>query len=77
MIFRRKPGVLEDLTDGLREIGVAKSKRKKHHEAAVEETRRYEIRINAKVEKKRLDVERELRVWRLALEERQQAFREK
>ena len=52
MISRRKPGVLGDLTEGLREIGVAKSKRKERHEAAVEETRCYEIRINAEVEKK-------------------------
>ncbi len=43
----------------------------------MEETRHYEIRINDKVEKKRLDVERELGVRRLALDERQHAFREK
>ncbi len=43
MISRRKPKVLRDLTDRLREIGIAKSKWKEHHEAAMEETCRYEI----------------------------------
>lgn len=77
IISRRKPGVLGDLTDGLKDIGMAKSKRKERHDAAIEETRRMEIRVKAEVEKKRLDIERELGARRLALEERQQAFREK
>ena len=75
IISRRKPGDLGDLTDGLKDIGMAKSKRKEYHDAAMEETCRMEIRVKAEVEKKRLDTERELGARRLALEERQQAFR--
>lgn len=76
-ISRRRPGVLGDLTDGLKEIGIAKNKRKELNDAATQETQRIEIREKAEVEKKRLDIERELGARRLALEERQQAFREK
>ena len=76
-ISRRRPGVLGDLTDGLKEIGIAKNKRKELNNAATQETQRIEIREKSQVEKKRLDIERELRARRLALEERQQAFREK
>ena len=76
-ISRRRPGVLRDLTDSLKEIGIAKNKQKKLNDAAMQETQRIEIREKAEVEKKRLDIERELEVRRLALEERQQAFREK
>ena len=77
IISRRKPGVLGDLTDGLKDIDMAKSKRKERHDAAIEETRRMKIRVKAEVEKNRLDIERELGARRLALEEKQQAFREK
>ena len=56
---------------------MAKSKRKERHDAAMEETCCMEIRVKAEVEKKRLDIEREFGARRLALEERQQAFREK
>lgn len=76
-LSRRKPGVLGDLTEGLKEIGMAKNKRKEFHDVAIHKTRRFEIRENAEVEQKRLDVERELGNRRLALEERQQAFRER
>ncbi len=77
IISRRKPGVLGDLTDGLKDIDMAKSKRKERHDAAIEETRCMKIRVKAEVEKNRLDIERELGARRLALEEKQQAFREK
>ena len=60
IISRRKPGVLGDLTDGLKDIGRAKSKRKERHDAAIEETHGMEIRVKAEVEKKRFDIEREL-----------------
>ena len=50
---------------------MAKSKRKERHDVAMEEIRHMKIRIKAKVEKKRLDIEKELGVRRLALEERQ------
>ncbi len=56
---------------------MAKSKRKERHDAAIEKTRCMEIRVKAEVKKKRLDIKRELRTRRFALEERQQAFREK
>ncbi len=56
---------------------MAKSKRKERHDAAIKEMRRMKIRVKAEVEKKRLDIEKGLGARRLALEERQQAFREK
>ena len=59
-LSRRKPGVLEDLTEGLKEIGIAKNKWKELHDVATQKTRQFEIRENTEVEKKRLDIEREL-----------------
>ena len=76
-MFCHKPSVLGDLTDGLKKIGVAKNKWKEFHDAAMEETWHIEICVKAEVEKKRLNIERELGVCRLALEERQQKFRER
>ena len=70
-------GILGDLTDGLKEIGIAKKKRKELYNAATQKTRRIKIREKTEVEKKRLDIKRELGARQLALEEKQQAFREK
>lgn len=72
-----KPGVLGDLIDGLKEIGVTKNKQKEVHNVAIEETQRIEICVKAEVEKKRLNIERELGICRFALEERQQEFQKK
>lgn len=73
-LSRRRPGILGDLTDGLKEIVVVKNKQKELYDAAIQETRRFEIREKAEVEKKCLDIERELGACRLALGKRQQAF---
>lgn len=76
-LSRRKLGVLGDLTESLKKIGIAKNKRKDLHDVATHKTRQFKIRESAEVEKKRLDVERELGNRRLALEERQQTFRKR
>ena len=72
-----KPGILRDLIDGLKEIVVTKNKQKEVHNVAMKKTQRIEICVKAEVGKKRLDIERELGICRLALEERQQEFRKK
>lgn len=70
----RRTGVLGDLTNGLKEISIAKNKQKELNDVATQETQYIEICKKAKVEKKLLDIERELGVCLLALEEKQQAF---
>ena len=60
-----------DVTEGLKKIGIAKNKRKELHDVVTQKTRQFKIRENAEVEKKWLDIEKELGNRRLALEERQ------
>lgn len=76
-IFYCKPGILGDLKDGLKKIDVAKNKQKEVYDTAMEETQCIEICVKAEVEKKHLDIEKELDVHQLTLEEGQQEFRER
>lgn len=59
-LSQHKPGVLGDLTESLKEIDMAKNKQKGLYDAATHKTQRFKIHKNAEVEKKRLDIEREL-----------------
>lgn len=49
---------------------MVKNKPNDLHNAAIYKTWQFKIRENAEVEKKRLNIERELRNWQVALEER-------
>lgn len=85
---RRKPGVVGDLSDSLRDIGLAKSDRKQLYDAGIQETQRREtieqektkrlqIREFLEVEKMRIQTEKDLELRRLALEERRIAIQER
>ena len=63
-------GVLRDLINSLKEIGIAKNKQKELNDPATQETWRIKICEKAEVEKKRLDIKKELRVFRLVLEKK-------
>ena len=60
ILSQHKPSVLKGLTKGLNKIGIARNKRKKLHNGAIQKIWRFKIRENVEVEKKRLDVERKL-----------------
>lgn len=84
--LRKKPAVLDQLTDGLEKVGVAKYERKRAFDAGVqeterikvlEETKRIVIREKSDIKKRRIETEKELENRRLALQEREMALREK
>lgn len=84
--LRKKSAVLDQLTEGLKEVGVAKYGRKKAFDASVqetervkvlEETKRFAIREQADIKRRRIETERELENRRSALQERKMALRKK
>ena len=77
----QKPDVIDDLSDCLRDIGIAKNDQKRLHNAGIQETQqmesvekettiRIDIRKSSRVEKMRIQTERELDLRYLALEKR-------
>lgn len=85
---RRKTGVIAELSDSLRNVGIAKNDRKRLYDAGVqatqqkenlekETTRRLEICTTSEVEKMRIQTNRELELRRLMLEERRLAIQER
>ena len=84
--LRKKPALLDQLTDGLEKVRVAKYERKRAFDAGVqeterikilEETKRIAIREESEVQKRRIETEKELENRRLALQEREMALCEK
>lgn len=73
-ISRCRLGVLSDLTDGLKNFSIAKNKQKELYDIAIQDTCCFEIFVNAKVEKKCLDIEKKVDAYQLALKEKQQVF---
>lgn len=84
--LRKKPAVLDQLTEGLEKVGVAKYERKRAFDAGVQETQRIKVLEETKgiaiqeesdIKKRRIETEKELENRRLALQEREMALREK
>lgn len=69
-----KSGILKDLTNDLKKICNTKNTQKNIYNAAIKEIKRIEICIKMEFEKIYLNIEKELGVWRLALEEKLQKF---
>lgn len=66
-----------DFIENLKRIDIAKNKQKELHNAATQKPPQFKIRENVEVEKKRLDIKKQLGNRQLAFEKRQQAFCEK
>lgn len=58
------------MTNRLKNLGIAKNKQKELYNTAIQKTYCFEIWVNIKVEKKRLDIEKKLGIDWLVLEKK-------
>lgn len=61
-----------DFRNRLKDLGIIKNKQKKLYNAIIQKIYCLKIWVNAKVKKKCLDIKKELYIYQLVLEEKQQ-----